>query len=193
MARSRAFDVNTAIEKATTLFWQNGYDRTSLADLTASIGIKPPSFYFAFGSKDGLFRQVLGRYYDTYLGYAEEALKERTSRRVAEVMLYRLAEIYTDPSHPPGCLAVRCAMSGSQTGEAGDSRHLELRAARRARLRQRLEEAVASGDLPPETDPEELARYLLTIGWGMAVDAQSGTSREDLYRTVARALQAWPA
>ena len=192
MARARMFDMDAAIESATRLFWQNGYDRTSLADLTAAIGIKPPSFYFAFGSKDGLFRQVLEHYFNTHLHYVEEALDEPTSRRVAEVMLYRMADLYTDPSHPPGCLAVKCTLSRVETANL-DATHMDLRNARRARLTHRLEEARATNDLPPDADPEELARFLLVVGWGMAIDAQSGASRAELYATVARALTAWPS
>jgi AcrR family transcriptional regulator len=193
MARPREFDIDEAIAKATTLFWHNGYDRTSLADLTRTIGCNPPSFYFAFGSKDGLFRMVLDRYYETYLGAAEEALKEPTSRRVAEAMLTRLADIYTDPTHPRGCLAVKCAMSGSRNAESLEKRQTELRAIRRGRLRHRFEEAIAAGDLPLNTDAEELAQYVLVLGAGMACDVEAGASRMQLHRLIARAMNAWPS
>jgi AcrR family transcriptional regulator len=176
-----------------TLFWQNGYDRTSLADLTRTIGCKPPSFYFAFGSKDGLFRIVLDRYYETYLGAAEKALKEPTARRVVEGMLTRLADIYTDPSHPLGCLAIKCAMSGSQTTEALEKRQTELRTARRGRLRARFEEAIMKGDLPLDSDVDELARYVLVFGSGLALDAQAGASRAQLQKIIGRAMIAWPS
>src|SRR5580698_6372860 len=110
MARTRVFNVEEAIETATDLFWRNGYERTSLADLTNAMGITPPSFYFAFGSKDGLFKRVLEHYTRTRLSYAEEALNEPTARGVAEQTLFRLAELYTDPTRPPGCLVVNCAL-----------------------------------------------------------------------------------
>jgi AcrR family transcriptional regulator len=193
MARAREFDIDEAVAKATTLFWQNGYDRTSLADLTQTIGCKPPSFYLAFGSKDGLFRIVLDRYYETYIGAAEEALKEPTSRMVAQGLLTRLADIYTDPSHPVGCLAVKCAMSGSQAADAVEKRQSELRAIRRGRLRARLAEAVSIGDLPPNSDVDELTRYLLVLGTGLAFDAQAGATRTQLQQVIERAMVAWPS
>lgn len=193
MARQREFDIDEAIVKATTLFWENGYDRTSLADLTRTIGCKPPSFYFAFGSKDGLFRIVLERYYEMYLGAAEEALKEPTSRRVAEGMLTRLVDIYTDSAHPLGCLAVKCAMSGSMSTEVLEKRQSELRASRRGRLVRRFEEAVITGDLPKGSDPEALARYVLVLGSGMALDAQAGATKPQLYELISRAMSTWPS
>ena len=68
-----------------------------------------------------------------------------------------------------------------------------MREANRSRLVKRFQDAQVAGDLTRDAEPEELARFILTIGWGMAVDAQSGATRDELYRTVARALSAWPA
>src|SRR6202012_277784 len=134
MARPRVFDVDKAIETATGLFWRNGYERTSLADLTAAIGITPPSFYFAFGSKEGLFRKVLDHYRASRLSYAEEALDRPTAREAAEQMLLRLAELFTDPSRPPGCLAVNCSLASGGPGAPMQEELTQLRRARRERL-----------------------------------------------------------
>src|ERR1700744_6379543 len=112
MARARVFDVEQAVETATELFWKQGYERTSLAELTRIIGITPPSFYFAFGSKEGLFRKCLAHYRASRLDHVEDALNLPTAREVAEEMLLRFAELYADPTHPPGCLAVNSSMPG---------------------------------------------------------------------------------
>ncbi|WP_118180465.1 TetR/AcrR family transcriptional regulator [Paraburkholderia phosphatilytica] len=192
MARTRLFDVDKAIETATELFWRKGYERTSLADLTASIGITPPSFYFAFGSKEALFKRVLKHYVDTRLGQAEEALRQPTSRGVAEFFLCRLAELYTDGSRPPGCLAVNCTLGGADDSGSIRAELAAQRQARQERLRKRFQDDKDRGDLPAEADPDELARYLMVVGWGLAFAAQAGATREELQRTVARALEAWP-
>ena len=110
MGRPREFDVGQAVATAADLFWAKGYDRTSLSDLTKAIGITPPSFYFAFGSKEGLFRKVLDHYLSGHLGYFEDALREPTARKVVERLLYGYADGQTDPAHPPGCLGVNCAL-----------------------------------------------------------------------------------
>src|SRR4051812_3480675 len=60
--RPRAFDRARALEQALTLFWERGYEGTSIADLTAVMGITPPSLYAAFGSKEALFREALSLY-----------------------------------------------------------------------------------------------------------------------------------
>jgi hypothetical protein len=59
-------------------------------------------------------------------------------------------------------------------------------------MRDRLMRAQAAGDLPTDCDPDALARFILVVGWGLAFDAQSGATRDDLHRIVATALRAWP-
>jgi hypothetical protein len=81
-------------------------------------------------------------------------------------------------------------------GDAADAIRQELiarRAAGEAALRQRLERAIADGDLPADTDAGDLARYVTTVSQGMAVQVAGGASREELRRVVEMALRAWPA
>jgi AcrR family transcriptional regulator len=192
VARPRVFDIEKAVQTATVMFWKNGYEQTSLANLTEEMGITPPSFYFAFESKDGLFRKVIEHYATTYLGFIEGAFRQPTARGVAETMLYGCADVYSNPSNPRGCLIMNCSLPSSETTISVRQELATQRKARRAKLKKRFQYAKASGDLPPDSDPEELARYVMSIGWGLAVEAQSGASRRELYRIVARAMQAWP-
>ena len=60
--RKRAFDGDAALYTAMELFWRQGYEGTSIADLTQALGINPPSLYAAFGSKRELFEKALDRY-----------------------------------------------------------------------------------------------------------------------------------
>jgi AcrR family transcriptional regulator len=192
MARPRVFDVDAALEIAMELFWRKGYENTSLADLTDAIGITPPSLYHEFGSKEGLFRRALERYIVTRLRWAEDALECPTAREVAEQMLTRLAVLYTDPARPPGCLAVNCSSPGGAPGGAMELELVAMREARRERIRRRFEEAQRAGELPASVDTDELARYLMTVGWGLACGARLGESRANLLNVVKLALNCWP-
>lgn len=191
MGRSRSFDIDAAIQTATELFWRQGYERTSLADLTAAMGITPPSFYFAFESKEALFERVVRHYIDTRLAQTEIAYAETTARGFAQVMLYRLAELYTDKTCPPGCLLVNNALPSDQCDGTIRATLSSLREQRRKRLKKQFKTYRDKGSLPANADPDDLAHYLMMIGWGMAHAAQSGASRAELKRSADRALLAW--
>ena len=60
--RPLSFDREYALEQAMLVFWQYGYETTSLNDLTAAMGITPPSLYGAFGDKETLFLEAVQRY-----------------------------------------------------------------------------------------------------------------------------------
>lgn len=192
MSRPRVFDLEKAVHSATMLFWSRGYEQTSLADLTHEMGITPPSFYFAFESKDGLFRKAIEHYTSTYLGFMDDALLKPTAREVAEAILYGCADAYTGPNHPPGCLIVNNSMPCTGDCIAIRQELAQGRKARFVKLRKRFQDAQKSGDLSRESEPEELVRFLMSLRWGMAIEAQSGATRRDLRKIAARAMQAWP-
>jgi AcrR family transcriptional regulator len=193
MGRPREFDLDKALATAEELFWRKGYDGTSLSDLTKAMGIVAPSFYFAFKSKEGLFQQVLERYRPERMGYFEDALREPTARAAAERLLYGIADALTEPSCPPGCLAINNSMPAAGTNDPVRLKLAEVRRESHLMLKSRFLRAIEDGDLCEEADPDTLARYVLTVGWGMAVEAQSGATRAQLRANVAVALKAWPA
>lgn len=191
MGRPREFNADAALDSALQVFWRKGYEGASMNDLTEAMGITKPSLYAAFGNKEELFRKALDRYVDGPGGYYQVALQQPTARGVVEHVLYGGADAMTDPVHP-GCLAVQGALC---CGEAAETIKLEL-AARRAKaeddLRARLARAIAEGDLPAEAEADSLARYVSAILQGMAVQAASGASREQLRKLADMALRSWP-
>lgn len=192
IGRPRAFDVEQALDRALEVFWRKGYEGATICDLTAAMGINPPSLYAAFGNKEGLFRKALDRYRDLRTAFWDEALNAPTARAVAETLLRGTAKFLCDPCHPKGCLAVHGALA---SGEESDCIRKELetrRGASQNAIRERLKRAKREGDLPADADPAALARYLATIIEGMAVQAASGASRKELERVAATALRAFP-
>jgi AcrR family transcriptional regulator len=191
LGRPRAFDIDRALDRALRVFWEKGYEGTSLSDLTKAIGINRPSLYAAFGNKETLFRKALDRYEET-VAFVLDAINEPTARRFAERLLHSAADMVTNPHNPPGCLTVRGALA---SGEEADPIRLEL-ALRRSEgetlIRKRLDRAKREGDLPPRANPADLARYLATVYQGMSVQAAGGATCEQLRRVAKIALRAWP-
>lgn len=190
--RPRAFDTEKALDRAMEVFWQKGYEGASLAELTASMGVNRPSLYAAFGSKEELFRKVLDRYDAGPSSFVREAMEEPTARAVVCRLLRGAAEMHTDPRTPPGCLMVHGALSCSGGADSVRRELNSRRAAAETALRRRLARAKAEGDLPADANPADLARYVMTIIRGMAVQASGGASRAELLRVVRTALRAWP-
>ena len=54
------------MEQAVQLFWEKGYEQTSINDLTKAMGIAAPSLYAAFGDKRSLFDEAVARYLATH-------------------------------------------------------------------------------------------------------------------------------
>jgi AcrR family transcriptional regulator len=191
MGRPREFDVDQALDQALEVFWRNGYEGASVADLTQAMGISPPSLYAAFGNKEGLFRKALDRYVEKRTTFWQEAVKAPTAREMVERLLAGTVDFLSDECNPSGCLLVRGAMSCS---EAADTIAREL-TARRAEgetiLRERLEQDRTKGALPPDLDPTDYARYVMTVLEGMSVRAAGGASRDELRKVADMALRTW--
>ncbi|WP_063048548.1 TetR/AcrR family transcriptional regulator [Nocardia arthritidis] len=189
--RPRGFDIDSALDRALEVFWRYGYEGAALSDLTAAMGINRPSLYAAFGSKAELFDRVLQRYADGPGHYVAEALARPTARAVAAAFLQGAIGLTTGHDSP-GCLSVRSVQACGPEAEHSRKAAIAVRLASEAALRRRLERARADGDLPRGSKPADLARYLLTISDGIAVQAAAGAKPTHLRRTVDIALRAWP-
>src|SRR4051794_27244234 len=94
--RPRAFDADAALVAALAVFWRNGYEGTSLTDLTAAMGINRPSLYAAFGNKEALFRRVMDRYAEQGRALVADCGAEPTARAFVERLLRGLTDRCTD-------------------------------------------------------------------------------------------------
>lgn len=192
MGRPREFDLDAALEKAMRLFWAKGYEGTSVADLTQTLGISRPSLYAAFGDKQSLFRAALERYAAGPAGYVAAALAQSTARQVAEQLLRGAANLQTSSRNPGGCLTINGAIACGDEAEPVRHALCAHRAASVSLLRRRFGQAKAQHDLPRDSDPAALARFLAAVVYGMAVLASGGASRTELEQVIRTAMNAWP-
>ena len=191
--RPRSFDKDEALGQAMRLFWEQGYEATSLAQLKDAMGgISPASFYAAFGSKEQLFRAALDRYIQTHgrvmLALGDLALRPRDA---VERMLRQSARMQTDAAHPSGCLVMMSATVGSPENRHLQARLAEERNRNRAALRACVKRAIASGDLPPDTNAAALAGVFDTFLAGLSVQARDGVPAEALDSAISNLMQVW--
>jgi AcrR family transcriptional regulator len=190
--RPRSFDRAAALRQAMAVFWQRGYEGTSLGDLTAAMGINRPSLYAAFGCKEALFREAVALYDAVEGGATARALQdEPTARAAVEVMLRDNAEAYAAPDKPPGCMIVLGAMLGTPECQEVRDHLAEHRRQAQDSLRQRLQQAVAEGELPAGTDTAALAAFYTTVLQGLSIQARDGASHQALGAVVDCAMAAW--
>ncbi len=123
LGRPRAFCVERTLDRALRVFWQKGYEGTSLSDLTDAMGINRPSLYVAYDNEEALFHKALDRYVENSATFLRQSIEQTTARAVVEHLLFAAVDGMTCPENPHGCLTVRCALSNSETE---DSIRLEL-------------------------------------------------------------------
>ena len=190
--RPREFDVDEALDRAVDVFWRQGYEGTTLEDLTTAMSISRPSLYSAFGNKEGTFRLAIDRYAKIEMAYVEEALAKPTVREVAEHYLRGNVIAITLPGRPAGCLSIQGGLVGHPQDQPIVDFLSSSRRAGEARIAERIQEGIDAGDLPRTENAADLARYLATATAGLAVQAAGGATREELMPIVDRFLAAFP-
>lgn len=190
LGRPREFNTDEALDKAMVLFWDKGYDATSLAELAATMGITKPSLYAAFTDKQTLFEAALARYADGPYSFAVRAHSLPTAREVVKALLDGTVNVSTCATGPRGCLYTQATM-------AHDSDIRDAAAANTTKgermLEVRFHKAQQEGELPEDVNCAALARYVTTIALGITVRGVMGSSRGELKSVVEEAMQAWPA
>jgi AcrR family transcriptional regulator len=175
-----------------SVFWQHGYDASSVVMLTEACGLGAPSLYNAFGDKRTLFLEALDRYLMTYAAFTSSALEEEQAYTAIARLLREAAAAYTRPDKPAGCLLITATTNcGPQSSDVADRLRARRTEGRRA-LTAKLQTALDAGELPPDTDPSALAGFYAATLQGMSAQARDGASKDDLLKIAAAALRAWP-
>ena len=118
--------------------------------------------------------------------------EQKSARDIARGILLGEVDLVAGEDTPDGCLMVQSALATSPKSEAVRQAMAKLRIEAEAEVAERFEHAAREGDLPVGWSPRALACYVMTITAGMAVQAKSGVSREDLLQVAEMAMLIWP-
>ncbi|WP_286175615.1 TetR/AcrR family transcriptional regulator [Labrenzia sp. CE80] len=167
--RPRAFDEAEVLDAALQVFWRQGYEATSLDDLTNVMGLSRSSFYSAFGSKQGVFIAAL----KSYSQAAIKAFKELSEQPSEDPVATILRALANPNGGPRGCMLVNCitelAPHQEEVAEIG-RQHLK-----------RIEDLLAQAISP--TDPASAsakARALSALAIGTVTLRKSGVPPEQI-------------
>ena len=179
MPRIPEYDRDTVIDQATAVFWERGYGRTSVGDLVEATGLKPGSLYAAFGSKKGVFLEVLDQYNHRFLekirGMADEPVIDGV-----QAFLDGIVDDIVTGRDRRGCLSVNTLLEMSQHDE-DIADHL---ARHNRKVRYAFADLLAAGqrkgEISEDKDPAALASFLINNIWGMRVTCKNHPDRRAL-------------
>ncbi|SCB36630.1 transcriptional regulator, TetR family [Rhizobium miluonense] len=187
--RPPAFDRETVLAAARDTFWKHGYDGSSIADLTAAMGITPQSLYAAFNSKAELYRETLEQYRRMPRPEPGNPFHDKLDTVAAfERFLTNSAKIFTAPEHPKGCMISTAVLNCAEENEPVAHHVASMRLQSLDIFAKRIERGIAEGDMRPDADPRSLARFLGAIVQGMSVQARDGATTEELLALISHAL-----
>lgn len=187
--RPPAFDRETVLASARDTFWKHGYDGSSIADLTAAMGITPQSLYAAFGSKAELYRETLDQYRRMPRPEPGNPFQDKLDTVTAfERFLTNSAKIFTAPEHPKGCMISTAVLNCAEENEPIAHHVASMRLQTLDVFTARIERGIEEGDMRPDADARSLARFLGAIVQGMSVQARDGATTEELLTLLSHAL-----
>jgi len=192
--RPLSFDRDTVLERAMHLFWQKGYESTTVHDLTLAMGITAPSLYSAFGDKEQLYLEAVERYRSNAGEYACDFLDQHpTARDAVRALMIDACVSMTDPDTPTGCMLVNSAATAAVASPRVQEAVSQCRQAAQTDLTRRIERGIREGDVPAHVNASMLARFYVTVLTGIAIQSREGLTCADMRAVIESAMQAWPS
>lgn len=190
MARTKEFDPDVALQRAVELFWERGYEATSMADLVDHLGLARASIYATFGGKRELYLKALERYrHDRDPGVVERlAQPGPVLPAIRDLVWDWVDEALSDPDHR-GCLVVNAAVELAPSDRAVAQGVLASWNTLETALTTALIRAKAQGELPAGRDPRAIARFLLVTLQGLRVLGRADPDPARLRDTARLALE----
>jgi len=185
MPRPKSFDENAVLDQAVQLFWERGYEGTSLADLETHLGLGRQSLYNAFGDKQALFLKALERYQRAVRDKAVAHLNA-SGAGLDAIRAYFKASVgsLTAPGPRRACLLAGTIVERGSHDADALLRCNQARAGLERAFRRALAQAKTRGELAKSLDVEAAATLLVIHGYGLSVLAKTGASAEELNAAV---------
>ncbi|MEH7549478.1 MULTISPECIES: TetR/AcrR family transcriptional regulator [Bacillaceae] len=181
MARSKEFEENAVLDKAMRLFWEQGYEKTSMTDLVESMGIHRRSLYDTFGDKHTLFLKALDRFGDKNNAAITEGIKR--SRTAADALKFIFGfMIGGEEDLPSGCLMVNSAVELAARDADVDTKSTEAFKTLEKLFKEIILWGQRDGEFTSNYDAGEMAEYLHNVGVGLRVMARTTVAKEKLHR-----------
>lgn len=179
MPRKKTFTIEFALDKAMELFWERGYQNTSMREIAEHLGLSRSSIYATFGDKHTLFVETLRRYGAECRVPGLSELRAAESPRNALLRVFRLAVTGAGVADQRDrCLLINTAMqimySDRDVTQVIESAFLDME----LNFRAAIESAARGGEVAGEVDATQAARSLLSLYLGLCVLIRCGARAE---------------
>ncbi|MFD1176513.1 TetR/AcrR family transcriptional regulator [Paenibacillus puldeungensis] len=181
MARSKEFEEQAVLDKAMRLFWEQGYEKTSMTDLVEHMGIHRRSLYDTFGDKHQLFLKAIDRFDNKITASLAGGIKRSKTATEALQFIFEFMIIGEEDS-PPGCLMVNSAVELAARDPDVDTKSTEAFTTAEQLLKEIILWGQRDGEFTTEYEVDELAEYLHNVGVGLKVMARTSVAKEKLCR-----------
>ncbi|MEK8128883.1 TetR/AcrR family transcriptional regulator [Paenibacillus filicis] len=179
MARSKEFNEDVVLLKAMRLFWEQGYEKTSMTELVSHMGIHKGSIYDTFGDKQSLYTQALRRYSEMLEQLARHRLNDAQSSKDAIRLLFEMAIQRVD-DNPEGCFMVNTAVEVAKMDpEAKKWVHLNWARTEHV-IRELIVQGQLSGEFSKTLDAESLSYFFNNALVGLRVMVKTISDKEKL-------------
>ncbi|KQN99920.1 TetR/AcrR family transcriptional regulator [Paenibacillus sp. Leaf72] len=182
MARYKEFEENVVLDKAMKLFWEQGYEKTSMTDLVEHMGIHRRSLYDTFGDKHTLFLKAMDRF-RTKVNSELAGVVKGSETAVEALQLIISYMIYGNEDSPSGCLMVNSAVELAMRDVDVDSKATESFTLAEQLFKDIILWGQENGELNLDYDASVLAEHLNVVGIGLRAMARTSIPKENLQRT----------
>ncbi|MFD2613424.1 TetR/AcrR family transcriptional regulator [Paenibacillus gansuensis] len=186
MPRPKEFDVNEVLLKAMKLFWQQGYEKTSINDLVEHLGIHRRSLYDTFGDKHQLFLQAVEVYRNFVSGRLEKIINAPSARQGLRTLFDFIIDGMEDK--PPGCLVVNMSVELALRDPEVDAKARESFERTEGLITDLIRKGQENGEFTNMRDAGELAAHLHSTMLGLRVLVRTSADQKKLHRIAETAL-----
>lgn len=185
MARTKDFDEADVLTKAIRLFWQKGYNGTSMQDLVDALGISRSSLYDTFGDKRKLYLKALESYKQTEAANRAKIFDKSIPARTAirHLLDFIILDQISDKQHK-GCFLINCAVETSPKDKQVNAILCENDREIENALHEVIQRGQNSGEITGRYDAKTIARFIFNNIVGMRVSGKLATDKSMFEDTI---------
>ncbi|KLN61818.1 hypothetical protein WH96_05890 [Kiloniella spongiae] len=192
--RPRKTDPEEVLDTAMKVFWNKGFEGTSMSDLVCATGMAKPGLYACFGDKESLYKKSLTRYFNNLGTPLLDDLKNSTDalpvvvRRFLESVAYSML----DKNCPSGCFVVNSLVEGSSTHPELETISKEYDQKRRDIFIERFEKAQKNGEIPLNIDAKAYGEFFSAQSLALGVLGRADACKNKLFSFIDVAMTVLP-